>query len=857
MPRLSLCWGEARQGRLRNGPPRGVPSGSSGTPANVSSFFRTEALIRWLVTSIGMVTLGFAAPGPEISRGREVLSLDQGWRFHLGDIAPTTFRPNGDEAQGGGKGGGAWGAASPAYDDASWRVLDLPHDWVVEQPFDPNAVRNQGYRPRGIAWYRRQFRLDPTARGRHLEVQLDGVSTHCSVWFNGSPVYQSQNGYRSFSIDISSMAQYGDTLNTLAVRVDAEAMEGWWYEGGGIYRHTWLVERSPLHIVTDGVYANPVRSAGGLWKIPVEALIENAESSTSNALVEVALSDPQGRIVAHGSSRTMIEAWQRVAAKLSLSVASPQLWSIQHPNLYTVFTKVSGGGKSDSTSTKCGFRTIRFDAKNGFLLNDRRVELQGACCHQDHAGVGVAMPDSLLEFRLRKLKQMGANAYRCAHNPPSKELLDYCDQMGILVMDENRHFNTSAEVLGDLEWLVRRDRNHPSVILWSLFNEENALQGTEQGQQMVRRMMGVVKSLDRTRPVTGAQNGGQLAGSQPNMHNAATELDVVGINYQVDLYKAIRAAYPDKPIISTEDTSQVMTRGAFATDWGKLALASYDDKFPGWTSENRADWAAIAHESSFGGGFIWTGFDYRGEPSPFAWPAVSSYFGCMDLCGFPKTAFFIRQALWVHDRPVLTLVPHWNWAGKEGEVIRVMALSNTDTVALYLNDKLIGEKPVDPVRMVEWQVKYAPGRLMAVGKKKGVEVVRFAVETTGEPVALRLTADRPNLGGDGADAQPITVEAIDAEGRPVPTTNVEVEFEIEGPGTIIGVGNGDPTSHEPEKGNRRRLFNGLAQVILQSRRRGTGRLLLRAKATNLRPATTTIEVTASRLAPGDGVNRAH
>jgi beta-galactosidase len=401
----------------------------------------------------------------------------------------------------------------------------------------------------------------------------------------------------------------------------------------------------------------------------------------------------------------------------------------------------------------------------------------------------------------------------------------------------------SAEYLGQLEWLVRRDRNHPSVILWSLFNEETALHGTEQGREMARRMMAVVKNLDATRPITAAQNGGQL-----NPENVAQVLDVVGINYQVDKYDQIRAAYPNKPIISTEDTSQVMTRGAFVTDWSRLILNSYDEKYPGWASTNRSAWEAIARQPSFGGGFIWTGFDYRGEPTPFGWPATSSYFGCMDSCGFPKTAFFIRQALWVQDRPVLTLVPHWNWAGKEGQPIKVMALTNADTVSLSLNGKLIEEKPVDKFAMVEWQAPYAPGKLEAVAKKNGTEVARYAVETTGEPVALRLTPDRMALVGDGSDALPVTVEALDKDGRPVPTANLLVAFEISGPGAIIGVGNGDPTSHETDKGNKRSLFNGLAQVIVQSTR-DAGEIKLTATAKGLAPASVTVKTQPSAPRP--------
>ncbi|MGA2061715.1 MAG: DUF4982 domain-containing protein, partial [Thermoguttaceae bacterium] len=397
-------------------------------------------------------------------------------------------------------------------------------------------------------------------------------------------------------------------------------------------------------------------------------------------------------------------------------------------------------------------------------------------------------------------------------------------------------------------WLVRRDRNHPCVILWSLFNEE-PWQDREEGFEVTRHMNALVKRLDPTRPTTAAQNLGQLSGDKVNPKNAAQVVDVIGVNYQVDKYDGIRAAYPNKPIISTEDTSQVMTRGAYVTDWSKCILAAYDDKIQGWASNNRSAWEAIAKQPTFAGGFIWTGFDYRGEPNPLGWPAASSSFGCVDLCGFPKTAFYIRRAFWVHDKPVLALVPHWNWAGKEGQPVKVMALTNADTVALSLNGKLIEEKPVNPFNMVEWQVPYAPGRLEAVAKNNGKEVARYSVETTGEPVALRLTPDRVALAGDGNDALPVTVEALDKDGRPVPTANMSVEFELSGPGTIIGVGNGDPTCHEPDKGNNRSLFNGLAQVILQSRRGGSGNLVLRAKTEGLESSEITLNVKTAPLLP--------
>lgn len=768
---------------------------------------------------------------------RERLSLDRGWCFHLGDVPFPEIQGH-DNTYSNAKAGKAWGAAAPEYDDSGWRQLDLPHDWVVEGPFDPKANVSQGYRPRGVAWYRRHIQLDPSEKGRHLELQFDGVATHCTVWFNGNIVHRNWCGYTSFYIDITPLAEFGDDLNTVVVRVDAEPMEGWWYEGGGIYRHTWLVERDLVHIVTDGVYANPVREADGKWVIPVEATLENSGAETDDVDVEAALLDPEGKEVARAATRATVGALEQVVAKLSMPVARPRLWSVDEPTLYHVRTVVRREGAAiDEVTTACGFRTIRFDAGKGFFLNDKPLKIKGVCNHQDAAGVGVAVPDSLLEFRLRKLKEMGANAYRCAHNPPAAELLDACDRMGMLVMDENRQFNPSPEGMGELEWMVRRDRNHPSVILWSVFNEE-PMQGSEQGYEMVRRMVAAVKRLDATRAVTAAMSNGMF---EPV--NVAQAVDVVGFNYQIYDYDGFHAANPKIPMTSSEDTSAVMTRGEYVTDKKHNLLDSYDTQFQPWGSTQRAAWEAIAERPYLAGGFVWAGFDYRGEPQPFVWPAVSSVFGCMDVCGFPKTAFYLRQALWITDRPILQLVPHWNWAGKEGQPIKVMALTNADSVSLSLNGQLIATSPVEKYQMVSWEVPYAPGRLEAVAMKGGKEVARTAVETTGAAVALRLLADRAALAGDGCDAEPITVEAVDGQGRAVPTADNDVGFEIAG-GAIIGVGNGDSNSHEPEKGNRRSLFNGLAQVIVQTLRGSAGSITLGAKSAGLTAAEVTIDVSA-------------
>ena len=742
------------------------------------------------------------------------------------------------------KAGKAFGAAAPDFDDTSWQQLNLPHDWAVGQPFDSTANASQGYRKRGIGWYRRNFKLDPSDKGKHLELQFDGIATHCTVWFNGTIVHRNFCGYNSFCIDITPFAYYGDQMNYIAIRVDAVQQEGWWYEGAGIYRHTWLVKRSPTHLVTDGVFAQPVKDASGNWAIPVEATLENSGEQQSDVDVEVSLLDKSGTMIVSRQTKVSVYPLSQALAKLTLPVSQPELWTLDQPTLYTVKTVVREKGiQRDSLLTTCGFRTIRFTADSGFFLNDQPVKLKGVCNHQDHAGVGVAVPDAIWEFRLRKLKEMGANAVRCAHNPPSAEFLDACDRLGILVMDENRNFNVTPEYERQLEWLIRRDRNRPSVILWSVFNEE-PMQGTENGYEMVRRMSAIVKKLDTTRPVTAAASGGLLSA-----RNVAHAVDVIGMNYQVANYDKVHQAFPDVPVTSSEDASAYMIRGEYVTDKKKCLHDSYDMQNAPWGTNHRDGWKLIDQRPYLAGCFIWTGFDYRGEPQPYEWPAAGASFGIMDQCGFPKAAFYIHQAQWT-DKSVLQLVPHWNWpADSIGKPLKVMALTNAETIKLILNGKLISVKPVDKYEMAEWTVPYQPGKLEAVGYDNGKEVSRFIVETTGIPVRLELIADRSALAGDGHDAMPVTVRALDAKGRAVPTANISVTFEVTGPGEIIGLGNGDPNSHEAEKGNQRKLFNGLAQVIVQSHFDGTGSLVLKARSAGLKPAEISIPVNKTAQIP--------
>ena len=550
--------------------------------------------------------------------------------------------------------------------------------------------------------------------------------------------------------------------------------------------------------------------------------------------------DPDGKVVTSGHTEATVQPLEESTAKFSITVNSPRLWSVDQPTLYTVRTVVKRDGVVlDEVTIRNGFRTIRFDPDKGFFLNDQPMKLLGTANHQDHAGVGVAVPDSLWDFRIRRLKEMGSNAYRCAHNAPAAEFLDAADRLGMLVMDENRNFGSSPEHLRQLDWLVRRDRNHPSVVMWSVFNEEPS-QGTEMGYELVRRMSASVKQLDTTRPVTAAQSGDVL-----NPINASQAADVAGFNYVYRDFDQYHKANPAKPIFSSEDTSTVMTRDQYITDKKAMILDSYDDQVEPWGLSHRDAWKQVDQRQFVFGTMVWTGFDYRGEPQPLSWPAAGSSFGIMDLCGFPKAAYWIHQAQWIRSRPILHVIPHWNWAGSEGKPIKVMVATNTERVALFLNGKPAGEKPVDKYEMVTFDVPYEPGTLEARASNGGKEVARFAVETTGAPAAIRLIPDRASMAGDGNDAQPITVEIVDAKGRLVPTADLPVTFSVSGPATIIGLNNGDPTNHEPEKGNQHSTYRGLAQVIVQSESGGLGTFTLRAASPDLVDGGVSINVVGS------------
>lgn len=767
-----------------------------------------------------------AAPGA--ARGREVLLLDQGWRFHEGDIPFPTIRGHG-WTYANAKAGNAQGAASPNFDDSEWPEVRLPHDFAILQPLDREANGSQGYRRRGIAWYRTGLRLDPADRGRHLELQIDGAATHATVWFNGTLVHHNFSGYNGMAIDLTPYARHGEALNSLVLRVDAQAMEGWWYEGAGLYRGVRLVQRAATHIATDGVFAHPVQRGLG-WVVPVEVTLNTIAETAQPVTVSCELHDERG-LHARAQAQLRVQPLRPAVARLTLAQRQPRLWSPEQPHLYRVVTRVlQGGAVLDEQVQHCGFRSQHFDVNRGFFLNGRPLKIQGVCLHQDHAGVGVAVPPALVEWRLKQLKALGCNAIRGAHNAQDAVFMDACDRLGLLVMAENRLFNPAPQYLEQqLRWLVRRDRSHPCVFMWSVFNEE-PMQGTAAGYEMARRLRDAVRELDTTRPVTAAMNDGL-----DTPLNVSHAVDVLGFNYQQDRYDPVHAARPQLPLISSEDTSAYLLRGYHGpTDKARQRMAGDDEAAAEWGATHRQAWQAIASRPFIAGGFVWSGFDYHGEPTPFEWPSNSSLFGILDLCGFAKTAAHIHRAQWLHDRPVLAIAQHWTWPGREGQPVAVMVCSNLDEVALRLNGRELGRQKVDPWAMNHWQVPYEPGTLEAVGWRGGQEMARTAVHTAGPAQALQLLPDRATMAGDGLDVQPVTVQALDAQGRFVPLAQHLVRFEIEG-GAIIGLGNGDSNSLEPEQGDRRSLFNGLAQVIVRPEP-GPRVLRLRALAEGLQPA---------------------
>jgi beta-galactosidase len=732
---------------------------------------------------------------------RERLLMDFGWRFAFGHATdPTKDFDSSDSAFSYlAKAGNASGAAAADFDDRGWRALNLPHDWAVEVPFDSRGSASHGYKAIGknfpaasIGWYRKTFSIPASDLGRHITVEFDGVFRDSQVWVNGFYLGRESSGYGGFDYNLTDYLNYGGN-NTLAVRVDASLEEGWFFEGAGIYRHVWLTKTAPLHIAKWGAFVT-TEVKGNSAAVTAAVTVNN--DSTNNVTFEIqqAILNADGKTVARAELKGLsLRAGATDEFSSGLTVPNPNLWSLESPYMHMLVTTIlSNGIVVDRYETPFGIRTIHWDANEGFFLNGKRVELKGTCDHQDAAGVGIAVPDELNIFRVEQLKKMGSNAIRTSHNAPTPELLDACDRLGMLVMDENRETGINPQELGELEHLVKRDRNHPSVIIWSLGNEEWAIEGNEKGTRITQTMQTLAQRLDPTRRVTVAISGGWGQGT-------SVSIDVMGFNYFThgdnDEY---HKKFPGKPSVATEDASTFSTRGIYVEDRDHQHLTAYDTNKPDWGITAEESWSHYATRPYVAGLFQWTGFDYRGEETPFEWPAISSQFGILDTCGFPKDNYYYYKSWW-SDQPVLHLFPHWNWPGRTGQDIDVWVYSNCEQVELFLNGQSLGRKTMTRNSHLEWKVKYSPGLLLARGYDNGREILTDKVETTGAPAAIQLTPYRSTIRADGEDVAVITVQVNDAQQRAVPDANNEITFAISGPGKIIGVGNGDPSSHEPDK----------------------------------------------------------
>jgi len=766
----------------------------------------------WASANAAMSTAAEPALAP-----REKLLFDFGWKFQFGHGTDPARDLGFGNSQGDFAKTGEFEFSTVKFDDSKWRALNLPHDWAVELPFVNDDVQNShGFKPLGrrypdtsVGWYRHTFDIPANDAGKRITIDFDGVFRDVLVWVNGCFIGRNDNGYAPFAFDISDFLSVG-AKNAIVARVDASFGDGWFYEGAGIYRHVWLTKTDPVHIGKHESYARAALS-GTNSTVSLRTVVQNAAAKAATAKVSWKILDPAGKTVATAeAAQQSIDADGSSTFTATAKIANAALWSVETPNLYTAVVSIESAGRVvDAEQFDFGVRTAVFDADKGFLLNGKSVKIQGTCNHQDHAGVGAALPDRLQYFRMGVLKEMNCNAVRTSHNMPTHEWVEACDRMGVMMMCETRQMSSNPEAMAQLETMVKRFRNSPSIIIWSVGNEENQLQNddAEQGAKIAATMVRRVHELDPTRVVSAAVNGN-------NEKGVSLAFDIIGFNYNLRFPEEYHQKNPKKPIYGSETSSAISTRGVYSTDPLRNTVNDYDGVVP-WGETAEEWWKFYGSRDWEAGGFAWTGFDYRGEPTPYGWPSINSQFGIVDMCGYPKDTFYYYKAWWGKE-PALHLFPHWNWEGREGEPIKMWVYSNVDEVELLVNGVSVGSQKVPHLGHVEWSVKYQPGTIEARGSKDGKVVLTEKRETTGSPASIRMTADRTEIDADGEDVAVLRVEALDKQGRPVPTAMNLISFRVSGEGVLIGVGNGDPNCQESDKEPKRSLFNGLAQVIVQA-----------------------------------------
>ena len=765
---------------------------------------------------------------------RERILLDDGWQFAFGNASS----PEKDFGCGTEYFNYLTKAASihnegpysPKFNPEKWGVggktVTLPHDWVVDLPYAKEASHSHGYKAVGykfpensVGWYRKTITVPQEDLGKHLYLQFDGIFRDARIWINGFYLGHEPSGYATQVYDITEYLNYGEE-NLICVRADATLEEGWFYEGAGIYRHVWLNKTAPLHVAPFGTFVHSTLAAPfDKAKLTIETTVENSGLQTEDYRLCHILRDADGKEVARcetAGKPVLPKDRQLTVGEIALD--KPHLWSVDTPYLYTLLTEVYQHGKLvDAYTTTTGIRDIRFDADKGFLLNGQPLKLKGVNMHQDHPGVGAGIPDALQVYRLKELKKFGCNAYRSSHNPMTPEMLDACDSLGILVIEENRLTGVNEEHTRLLKRMIDRDRNHPCIILWSVGNEEWGIEWKESGTRIAATMREYCHRFDPTRLMTVASSSGPAI---------LIPADVAGYNYILqNPVEQHRKDYPGRRALGSEETTGCGTRGIYFDAHDKGHMVAHNRKPNGPDSLLNCierGWKFYDERPYLAGLFYWTGFDYRGEPNPMKFPATGSQFGILDYCGFPKDEAWYLKSWWT-DEPVLHILPHWNLQGHEGDSIDIWVYSNCDEVELTVNGKKLDRKPMPRNGHLSWKAVFQPGAVKAVGYKNGKKILARTVETTGAPARISLTADRPVIQADNRDVAVCNIELQDKKKRFVPTACNDLTITVSGPVRILGVGNGDPAyqaTERPADADARtyqvKAFNGLAQVLLQS-----------------------------------------
>ena len=776
---------------------------------------------------------------------REKICFDKGWHFHKGDItypdpnfkgvmyaqAKTKRKEYGPAAV-------TYDSIPDSYDKEKginperWDAVDLPHDFVIEGTPDEANNNALGYLKYDNAWYRKQFKLSANDKGKRIKLYFEGIAVHATVYVNGCLMAHNFCGYTSFEIDITNIAKFGEEGNTVAVYVSTEEKEGWWYEGGGIYRHVWLVKTNPVATDLYGVYAKNEKLGGNTWKTTVETTVRNDNFDEFSGTVYSEIRDAAGNAVAKGEIGIVIDRKFKNTVSQEFNIENPNLWDTDSPNLYSVHTviKSDAGDVLDETDTTFGYRTIEYSDK-GFFLNGKKTIIKGVCCHQDYGITGKAMPDNIHRYRMRLMKEMGANALRTSHYPNAEATMDACDKMGIMVMDETRWFESTKEGLEQLEFLIKRDRNRPCVIMWSIGNEEPFF-ATEEGKNIAEDMYAFTKRLDSTRPVMAAISNTPAKATINGLN------DVIGVNYNLDDYDILHEKFPDKAIFASECCATGTSRGWYLPNDDKRGrIRAYDSDTNNWFRGRELTWKFLMARPYICGAFQWAGIEHRGET---VWPRLCSVSGAYDLYLIKKDAFYQNRSHWT-ETPMVHILPHWNLFGQEGQEVTVQVYNNCEEIELIVNGVSCGKQQQEKYSRGDWKVVYQPGEITAVGYIGGKEVARETLETTGKPVALKLELQNgEDIKANGNDLAVVHCTCVDSQGRTVPDAAPFVSFTTNGLGTVAGTGS-DNTDHIVPSCPDRKMYAG---VIAAAIKLGTaaGTLSVYAKADGLTPARIDIEI---------------